>query len=88
MRNVNLVLRVSCLLLLRHAVWQIRNLIVSSATGRDNKRGLTCEVARAACTLRTDRWVDSPFAVLRVLNGDLLRRWLAHDSIEVKLLGI
>ena len=88
MRHVDLILRVWRLLSLCHAVRQVGDLVVSGATSRHDKRRLTSEVALAASALSANGRINSPLMVFRVLDRNLLRGRLAHNRVEVELLGI
>ena len=80
MWHIDLILRVSSLLLLSHCLGEIGDLEVSCATGRHDQCWLSSEEALASCAFGADGWVDCPFVVLSVLNGNLLSSRLSNYS--------
>ncbi len=80
MRHIDLILRVSSLLLLGHSLGEIGDLEVSCATSRHDQCRLSSEEALACCALGADGWIDSPFVILSVLDGNLLGGRLSNDS--------
>jgi hypothetical protein len=75
------------LLLLRHGLRQVNNLVLSALFGGDDESFFACKIL-STVVFRADGWVNCPFLVFRILNGYLLRICSSNDCVKVDLLKL